>query len=56
MRTKEVGSLFLEAGKAWIADHAPRMSAALAFYTILSITALLVITTAPAIIKCPAVV
>lgn len=37
---------FADAGKQWLEDHAPRMSAALAFYSILSITPLLVIVTA----------
>ena len=46
MAMRHVGALFMEAGRRWLADHAPRMSAALAFYTILSITPLLVITTA----------
>jgi membrane protein len=46
MTIKAIGSLFLDAGKEWVTDHAPRMSAALAFYAILSLTPLLVITTA----------
>lgn len=46
MTISQVRTLFAEAGRQWLADRAPRMSAALAFYTILSIAPLLVITTA----------
>lgn len=46
MALGDIGALFMEAGKHWIDDRAPRMSAALAFYTILSMTPLLIITTA----------
>lgn len=46
MILRDIGALFMEAGKHWIDDRAPRMSAALAFYTILSMTPLLIITTA----------
>jgi len=46
MNVKEVGTILHEAAKSWMADHAPRMAAALAFYTILSMAPLLVITTA----------
>jgi membrane protein len=46
MTLRQIGTLFVEAGRHWIDDCAPRMSAALAFYTIFSMTPLFIITTA----------
>ena len=41
---RELGRMLLDAGKAWMADNAMRLSAAMAMYTILSLAPLLVIT------------
>jgi len=46
MAIHQAWNIVVEAGKGWMTDNAPRMAAALAFYTILSLTPLLVITTA----------
>src|SRR5881227_1346199 len=46
MRVREVWTVVKEAATAWMDDNATRLSAALAFYTILSIAPLLVIVTA----------
>ena len=46
MRLREVWTIIKEAAKSWMDDNATRLSAALAFYTILSIAPLLVIVTA----------
>jgi membrane protein len=46
MTLKEVWSIVREAGMEWLNDHATRLSAALAFYTILSIAPLFLIATA----------
>lgn len=46
MTVNDLVRTFADAGNQWLEDHAPRMSAALAFYSILSITPLLVIVTA----------
>lgn len=46
MSLREIGSLLREAGKEWAEDNATRLSAALAFYTILSIAPLFVIAVA----------
>ena len=46
MRLREVWTVIKEAAKGWMEDNATRLSAALAFYTILSIAPLLVIVTA----------
>jgi len=46
MRLREVWSILREAGSGWMNDNATRLSAALAFYTILSVAPLLVIVTA----------
>ena len=46
MAIRRATHILVEAGNGWMADDAPRMSAALAFYTILSLTPLLVIATA----------
>jgi membrane protein len=46
MRLREVWSIVREAGTGWMSDNASRLSAALAFYTILSLAPLLVIVTA----------
>ena len=41
-----VGTILKKAANGWLEDNAPRLSAALAFYTILSVAPLLVIVTA----------
>ena len=41
-----VWSLFKEAGSAWVADNAPSLGAALAYYTIFSLAPLLIIAVA----------
>src|SRR5947207_11638541 len=46
MSLKAVWSIVREAGSEWIKDDATRLSAALAFYTILSIAPLFLIATA----------
>ena len=46
MRLRDGVTIVKEAAKGWMDDNATRLSAALAFYTILSIAPLLVITTA----------
>jgi membrane protein len=46
MRLREVWTIVREAASEWMEDNAPRLSAALAFYTILSLAPLLVIITA----------
>jgi membrane protein len=46
MRLRDVWTIGKEAAKGWMDDNATRLSAALAFYTILSIAPLLVIVTA----------
>jgi membrane protein len=46
MRLREVWTIVRQAASYWMADNATRLSAALAFYTILSLAPLLVITTA----------
>lgn len=46
MAIQQAWNIIVEAGKGWMTDNAPRMAAALAFYTILSLAPLLVITTA----------
>lgn len=46
MWIQEVKRLVLEAGHQWVSDRAPRLAAALAYYTILSLAPLLVISTA----------
>ena len=46
MAVPQAWNIVVEAGKGWMTDNAPRMAAALAFYTILSLAPLLVITTA----------
>jgi membrane protein len=46
MKLKEVWSIVREAGVEWMDDKATRLSAALAFYTILSVAPLLLIATA----------
>lgn len=46
MAIPQAWKIVVEAGKGWMTDNAPRMAAALAFYTILSLAPLLVITTA----------
>lgn len=45
---KRIWPVAREAGSEWVSDNAPRLSAALAFYTILSIAPLLVIVVAAA--------
>lgn len=46
MNFRLMGKIFLDAATSWVNDNAPRLSAALAFYTILSVAPLLVIMTA----------
>ncbi len=46
MNSQLVWKILRDAGNGWFEDNAPRLSAALAFYTILSIAPLLVIVTA----------
>ena len=46
MRVREVWTVVKEAATGWMDDNATRLSAALAFYTILSLAPLLVIVTA----------
>lgn len=46
MAIQQAWNIVVEAGNGWVKDNAPRMAAALAFYTILSLAPLLVITTA----------
>ncbi len=46
MNLRLVWTILRDAGSGWISDNAPRLSAALAFYTILSVAPLLVIVTA----------
>lgn len=46
MRLRQVWTIFKDAASGWMEDNATRLSAALAFYTILSIAPLLVILTA----------
>ena len=45
---KHVGTLLLKAGGSWVTDEAPRLSAALAFFTMLSLSPLLLIATSVA--------
>ncbi|MEX2606337.1 MAG: YihY/virulence factor BrkB family protein [Kiritimatiellia bacterium] len=47
-KSKHVGILLLKAGGAWVTDEAPRLSAALAFFTMLSLSPLLLIATSVA--------
>ncbi|MDA3873059.1 MAG: YihY/virulence factor BrkB family protein [Kiritimatiellae bacterium] len=47
-KTNYVGKLILKSGGAWIKDEAPRLSAALAFFTMLSLSPLLLIATSVA--------
>jgi len=42
-RLREAGSVLVEAGQAWVDDHAPSMGAALAYYTLFSIAPMLLI-------------
>jgi membrane protein len=46
MRLQDAKKLLVEAGHQWVSDRAPRLAAALAYYTILSLAPLLVISTA----------
>lgn len=46
MDLKSLGSILKEAGSSWVQDKAPRLGAALAYYTIFSLAPLLVITLA----------
>lgn len=48
MTLRDVGSILQEAGSAWLEAKAPRLSAALAFYTILSLAPLLLVAVAVA--------
>lgn len=48
MKLKTAYALLKEAGSAWMEDNAPSLSAALAFYTILSLAPVLIIATAVA--------
>src|SRR5579875_150981 len=48
VKMKAAYALFKEAGSAWMEDNAPSMSAALAFYTILSLAPVLIIAMAVA--------
>lgn len=43
---QDLGNIFVKAGQDWVTDKAPRLAAALAFYTILSLAPLLVIAAA----------
>ena len=43
MTTKKLWAILKEAGSQWVSDKAPRLGAALAYYTIFSIAPLLVI-------------
>lgn len=43
MNAKDVVGLFTDAGKEWVEDNAPRMSAALAYYSLFSLAPILVI-------------
>jgi membrane protein len=45
---KHFSQLFIKAGKAWVADYAPSMGAAIAYYTVFSMAPLLVIVIAMA--------
>lgn len=46
LRRSEIGALLKETGKAWIDDNAPRLGAALAFYTLLSLAPILIVVVA----------
>jgi membrane protein len=48
LRPKEVGALIWEAANDWSDDNVPRLSASLAFYTLLSLTPLVVVIVAVA--------
>src|SRR5579863_5401427 len=48
VKMKTAYALFKEAGVAWVEDYAPSMSAALAFYTILSLAPVLIVAMAVA--------
>jgi membrane protein len=48
LRGAEIGALLKETGNAWIDDNAPRLGAALAFYTLLSLAPILIVVVAVA--------
>jgi len=48
LNLKHVGKLFFKAGGAWVKDEAPRLSAALAFFAMLSLSPLLLVATSVA--------
>jgi membrane protein len=48
LRPKDIGALIWEAANSWSDDNAPRLSASLAFYTLLSLTPLVVVVVAVA--------
>jgi uncharacterized BrkB/YihY/UPF0761 family membrane protein len=43
LRGADIGTLLKQTFKAWIDDNAPRLGAALAFYTLLSLAPLLIV-------------
>ncbi len=46
LRAREVGTLLKQTGYSWVEDKAPRLAAALTFYTLLSLAPLLVVVVA----------
>ena len=48
LRWHDAGRLLKETGDAWVADNVPRLSASLAFYTVLSLIPFLIVVTAVA--------
>ena len=52
LRRAEIGALLKETGNAWIDDNLPRLGAALAFYTLLSLAPILIVVVAVAALCC----